>query len=77
MDLAYVACGRFDGFWELKLFPWDIAAGWLIVEEAGGLVTDLHGAPFNFHSPDILASNGLIHAEMRSLLGRTDPLYDF
>jgi myo-inositol-1(or 4)-monophosphatase len=77
LDLAYLAAGRFDGFWELKLFPWDIAAGWLIVAEAGGLVTDLHGAPFDFHSPDILASNGLLHGEMCSLLGRTDPLYHF
>ena len=77
LDLAYLAAGRFDGFWELKLLPWDIAAGWLLVEEAGGLVTDLHGSPFNFHSPDILASNGLIHAEMCGLLARTDPLYNF
>jgi myo-inositol-1(or 4)-monophosphatase len=76
LDLAYVAAGRFDGFWELKLMPWDMAAGWLLVEEAGGVVTDLHSAPFDLHSPHILASNGLIHAEMSRLLARTDPLYN-
>jgi myo-inositol-1(or 4)-monophosphatase len=73
-DLACVAAGRFDGFWELKLAPWDTAAGWLIVEEAGGVVTDLAGGPYNLHSPDILATNGLIHAEMARLLAATDPL---
>ncbi len=77
LDLAYLAAGRFDGFWELKLLPWDIAAGWLLVEEAGGIVTDLHSTPFDLHSPHILASNGLIHAEMSRLLARTDPLYNF
>jgi myo-inositol-1(or 4)-monophosphatase len=76
LDLAYLAAGRFDGFWELKLMPWDVAAGWLLVEEAGGVVTDLHSAPFDLHSPHILASNGLIHAEMSRLLARTDPLYN-
>jgi myo-inositol-1(or 4)-monophosphatase len=76
LDLAYVAAGRFDGFWELKLMPWDMAAGWLLVVEAGGIVTDLHSAPFDLHSPHILASNGLIHAEMSRLLARTDPLYN-
>ena len=76
LDLAYLAAGRFDGFWELKLLPWDIAAGWLLVEEAGGVVTDLHGAPFDLHSPHILASNGLIHAETCRLLARTDPRYN-
>ena len=53
LDLAYLAAGRFDGFWELKLMPWDMAAGWLLVEEAGGIVTDLHGdslrSPFSAH----------------------------
>jgi len=77
LDLAYLAAGRFDGFWELKLRPWDVAAGWLLVEEAGGLVTDLNGNPFNFHSPHILASNSLIHTEMARILSRTDPLYLF
>ncbi len=64
LDLAYVACGRLDGFWELKLKPWDIAAGILLVEEAGGLVTDRHGETMVLDSPSILATNGLIHQEM-------------
>jgi myo-inositol-1(or 4)-monophosphatase len=75
LDLAYLAAGRFDGFWELKLMPWDMAAGWLLVEEAGGVVTDLHGDPFDLHSPHILASNGLIHAEISRIIAKTDPLY--
>ncbi|MCX5820623.1 MAG: inositol monophosphatase family protein [Deltaproteobacteria bacterium] len=77
LDLAYLAAGRFDGFWELKLMPWDMAAGWLLVEEAGGVVTDLHGDPFDLYSPHILASNGLIHGEMSRMLAGTDPLFSF
>src|SRR5215831_15669788 len=61
LDLASVACGRFDGFWELGLNPWDVAAGILIVEEAGGRVTNFKGEPFDIYNPPILASNGLIH----------------
>ncbi len=61
LDLAYVAAGRFDGFWELKLMPWDTAAGWLMVKEAGGAVTDLLGNPYGLTSGYILASNGKIH----------------
>lgn len=76
LDLAYIAAGRFDGFWELKLMPWDTAAGWLLVEEAGGEVTDLRGDPYHLHSPNMLASNGLIHAEMVRILAGTDPLYE-
>ena len=68
LDLCYVACGRFDGFWELKLKPWDVAAGYLIVEEAGGMVTDLKGNPFDIHSGEIVASNGRIHGEMIEVL---------
>ena len=64
LDLAYVACGRFDGFWELDLSPWDIAAGSLIVEEAGGKVTDMWGGQDHFKSGDTLASNTLIHKEL-------------
>ena len=75
LDLAYIAAGRFDGFWELKLAPWDTAAGWLLVEEAGGGVTDLRGDPYHLHSKDMLASNGLIHAEMARILAKTDPLF--
>jgi myo-inositol-1(or 4)-monophosphatase len=68
LDLAYVAAGRFDGFWELKLNPWDTAAGWLMVTEAGGTVTDLFGTPYHLDTPHILASNGLIHSDMISII---------
>jgi myo-inositol-1(or 4)-monophosphatase len=61
LDLCCVACRRFDGFWEFNLNPWDTAAGVLIVEEAGGSVTDFHGGPFQLNSRETLASNGLIH----------------
>jgi myo-inositol-1(or 4)-monophosphatase len=68
LDLAYVAAGRFDGFWELKLNPWDTAAGWLLVTEAGGTVTNLFGAPYDLATPHILASNGLIHGDLISVV---------
>jgi len=61
LDLAYVAAGRIDGFWEMKLNPWDVAAGVLLVQEAGGRVTDFSGQPFKLQSPYIVASNGKIH----------------
>ena len=61
LDLCSVACGRFDGFWEFNLNPWDTAAGVLIVEEAGGRVTDFSGGPFELNSRETLASNGRIH----------------
>jgi myo-inositol-1(or 4)-monophosphatase len=61
LDLAYTGRGVFDGFWERNLSPWDVAAGSLIVEEAGGKVTDFQGNPFSIHSREILASNGLLH----------------
>ena len=64
LDLAYVAAGRLDGFWEFNLNPWDTAAGILLVEEAGGQVTDFSGRHFRLDSREILASNGLIHAEL-------------
>jgi myo-inositol-1(or 4)-monophosphatase len=67
LDLAYVACGRMDGFWEFKLNPWDTAAGILLVEEAGGRVTDFSGGPFRLDSLEVLASNGLIHDELLGL----------
>lgn len=70
MDLAYLAAGRFDGFWELKLKPWDTAAGCLMVEEAGGKVSNLLGGKWNLLSPDILASNGLIHRQMIHIFRR-------
>jgi myo-inositol-1(or 4)-monophosphatase len=64
LDLCYVACGRFDAFWEFKLNPWDTAAGVLVVEEAGGRVTDFSNAPFNIDSREVLATNTLLHSEM-------------
>lgn len=68
LDLAYVACGRLDGFWEIKLKPWDTAAGLLLVTEAGGRVTSLNDGPYNPYIPEILASNGHIHSEMTAVL---------
>lgn len=64
LDLCYVACGRFDGFWELNLSPWDMAAGGLMVREAGGQVSDFRGGEFSPYRPEIIASNGLIHQRM-------------
>jgi len=64
LDLCSVAAGRFDGFWELKLNPWDKAAGSLLVTEAGGRVTDLRGRAFELREGEIFASNGLIHDQM-------------
>ena len=68
LDLAYVAAGRFDGFWELKLRPWDIAAASLLVEEAGGRITGLAGRPWRLPVRDVVASNGIIHDEMLDVL---------
>lgn len=68
LDMCYVACGRFDGFWEMGLNPWDMAAGQLIIEEAGGRVTKFDGRRFNVYEPEVLASNGLIHEEMSAVL---------
>lgn len=68
MDLAYLACGRLDGFWEIKLKPWDTAAGQLLVEEAGGTVTDFKGGKYSPFLPEIAASNGAIHPELIALL---------
>ncbi|HUK31044.1 MAG TPA: inositol monophosphatase family protein [Candidatus Acidoferrum sp.] len=67
LDLASVACGRFDGFWEFGLNPWDTAAGVLLVREAGGTVTDFAGQPYQLGARELLASNTLIHAEMQAL----------
>jgi len=68
LDLCYVASGRIDGFWELYLQPWDTAAGRVILEEAGGRVTDFKGGPFSIYMKEMLASNGLLHDEMRAVL---------
>jgi myo-inositol-1(or 4)-monophosphatase len=65
LDLASVACGRFDGFWEFGLNAWDTAAGVLLVTEAGGAVSDFHGDPYALGGPVVLATNGRIHEEMR------------
>ena len=64
IDLCWVACGRFDGFYEHKLQAWDSAAGFLMVEEAGGRVTNLHGDPYSPYKPGIIATNGIIHDEL-------------
>jgi myo-inositol-1(or 4)-monophosphatase len=64
LALAYVACGRLDGFWAERLHPWDCAAGVLLVQEAGGQVTNQDGSPYNLYTPDVLATNGLIHRSM-------------
>ena len=69
LDLAYVACGRLDLFWEFNLHPWDIAAGILLIEEAGGICTDMHGARLDLHGPHILGDNGLLHEEIVGLFG--------
>lgn len=67
LDLAYVACGRFDGFWEIDLSPWDIAAGDLLIQEAGGRVSDVWGGPKHLKTGDTLASNGHLHQELTSI----------
>jgi myo-inositol-1(or 4)-monophosphatase len=64
IDLCWVAAGRFDAFYEHKLKAWDSSAGWLIVEEAGGKVTDFKGNPYSPYQPEIVATNGIIHNEM-------------
>jgi myo-inositol-1(or 4)-monophosphatase len=65
LDLAYVACGRLDGFWEFNLNPWDTSAGYLLVEEAGGTVTHFDGGKFTLDSREVFATNGLVKAEMQ------------
>ena len=64
IDLAYIACGRLDGFWELQLQPWDTAAGKVLVEEAGGKITNYAGEPYSIYGSTVLATNALIHSEM-------------
>ena len=66
-DLCYVACGRLDGFWEFGLNPWDMAAGLVILTEAGGRYTDMHGHPGGLRAPHLLTSNGILHAELIEL----------
>lgn len=68
VDLCYVASGRYDGFWELNLFPWDVAAGILCIEEAGGRVSDFRGRPFEIYLKEIAVSNAWLHDAMVALL---------
>ena len=68
LDLCYVAAGRFDAFWEQHLKPWDVAAGALIVEEAGGRVTGMSGEPFDPAAAHLIASNGLVHEQILSVI---------
>lgn len=71
LDLCHVAMGRIDGYWELELGPWDMAAGALIVQEAGGSVTQVNGEPFTPYGRGVLASNGHLHAEMLAVLAES------
>jgi myo-inositol-1(or 4)-monophosphatase len=78
LDLASVASGRLDAFWEFNLNPWDTAAGVLLVQEAGGIVTNMHGGPWKLDSRETLASNGVLHPELAQLMagifaGEHDP----
>jgi len=75
LDLAYVACGRFDGFWEFGLKKWDTAAGVLLIQEAGGQVSDFAGLAYELGGAVILASNGFIHEEMRAVANEIAVLY--
>jgi len=68
IDLCYVAAGRLDGFWEQSLHPWDVAAGALIIQEAGGVVTDLAGGPYSSRTGNLIATNGHIHAAMVEII---------
>ena len=74
IDLCWVACGRFDGFYEHKLEAWDSAAGYLIVEEAGGKVTDFTGNKFSVYQHRVLATNGKIHEEMLAVINNQKKL---
>lgn len=68
LDLCYVACGKLDGFWESHLNPWDVAAGVLIIKEAGGIITDFKGNNYDIFNPNIVASNGSIHKKLLGCL---------
>ncbi|MEL6353118.1 MAG: inositol monophosphatase family protein [Cyanobacteria bacterium J06627_28] len=77
IDLAYVACGRLDGYWERGLSPWDLAAGVILVEEAGGNVSAYDESPFDIRSGGLLATNHKIHSELSSALANIEPLARF
>ncbi len=70
LDLAFVARGSFDGYWEVEVKPWDVAAGLLLVQEAGGRITNMRGEPFTMSAGNILASNDLIHDEMLAVIAK-------
>ncbi len=72
LDLCWTACGRFDGFWEYNLNPWDTAAGYLILKEAGGKITDFTGKKYTVYLKEILATNGLIHKQMLRVINTDD-----
>ncbi len=76
IDLAYVAAGRFDGFWEIGLNPWDVAAGAVIIQEAGGMVSDFWNKPFFLYNHYIVASNGKIHGEMCEHVQKFFPFFE-
>ena len=69
LDMAYVAAGRYEGFWELQLYPWDVAAGTLLVTEAGGFCSEVNGGPNAVHGGSILAANSQLHAPLVEMLG--------
>ena len=73
LDLCYLAAGRFDGFWEQRLHPWDMSAASLVVEEAGGRLSRFDGAAFDTHGDEIVASNGRIHDEMLRIIASRSP----
>lgn len=75
LDLAYVAAGIYDGFWEIGLFPWDIAAGIILIEEAGGKVTDFNGNPVDIYGKEILAANEQLHKQMLEIIKTTSHSY--
>jgi myo-inositol-1(or 4)-monophosphatase len=72
LDLCYLACGRFDGYWEQNLKPWDVAAGWLIATEAGAKITDFNDNPFHLTKKELLGTNGRIHQQMVKQLALKD-----
>jgi myo-inositol-1(or 4)-monophosphatase len=70
LDMSYLACGRFDAFYEENLKPWDTAAGLLLISEAGGRLSSFNGGPYDLYSPNILCSNGWLHEKLLTLLGK-------
>ncbi|HTS00089.1 MAG TPA: inositol monophosphatase family protein, partial [Bacteroidota bacterium] len=73
IDLCFVAAGQIDGFWEVNLHPWDMAAGVLLVREAGGELSDFQGKPLSIYGKKVVASNGVIHRAMLEVLQKHDP----